>query len=167
VLALVPDHTPRQGASARRAAGRRAAPRSKARPRRPPPGARATRPAAWMAGGRRPSYRNGAARIPYARLPSHSGSHSGSSGGGGGFGGGSGGGGGGAPQGRWGCGRWGAALPRAAYAAIVVLPWAALLLLAGALWSRARGYVPPAAVSLPGARQCVGWRETIYCHPFA
>jgi hypothetical protein len=58
-------------------------------------------------------------------------------------------------------------LRRSAYAALVALPWLvlALLLLSHAYRGGRRQLTPPLA-DLPGAKQCVGWRETIFCHPF-
>jgi hypothetical protein len=106
------------------------------------------------AGGRRLAFRSGggAPRV-YARLPSHAGPQTtGSSGG-------------------------AKAAAAAAYAArelwarraraaLIALPWLALVLMASL---RSRRAEPPPALplDLPGARQCVGWRETIFCHPFA
>lgn len=81
----------------------------------------------------------------------------------------SGGGGGGALGGL--ASRWLAApdaLRRLVRVALVVLPWSALLLLVGVQSWRAHSSRPGLAQQgLPGARQCVGWRETYYCHPFA
>lgn len=119
-----------------------------------------------MAGSRRAPYRLGGARhhSGYARLPSHhSAPHLNGHGQNGYHYGGSGGGFGGAlarcltPD----------ALRRALCAALVVLPWSALLLLFGLHSWRARAGPGLPQANLPGARQCVGWRETYYCHPFA
>ncbi len=101
-------------------------------------------------GGRRAAYRTsgGGARHPYSRLPSH----------------------GGGPHGH-GSGAY-IRIPRDAVrkvlvATLVVLPWSVLLLLAAAhSWRGGRHAAMPAA-HLPGAKQCVGWRETYFCHPFA
>ncbi|GBF98544.1 pantothenate synthetase [Raphidocelis subcapitata] len=65
---------------------------------------------------------------------------------------------------------WRERLRRAPRAALVVVPWLALLLLLLSALARAwprQGAAPAARAGLPGARRCVGWRETFYCHPFA
>lgn len=58
-------------------------------------------------------------------------------------------------------------LRRSGYAAMIALPWLvlALLLLSHSFRGGRRQLTPPLA-DLPGAKQCVGWRETIFCHPF-
>lgn len=49
----------------------------------------------------------------------------------------------------------------------VVLPWLILaLLLVVHTWG-SHSKAPKVPVDLPGAKQCVGWRETYFCHPFA
>jgi len=58
-------------------------------------------------------------------------------------------------------------IKRSLCAAVVALPWLVLLLLfAGHSWRSKHGQLPVSLVNLPGAKQCVGWRETIFCHPF-
>ncbi|GBF93077.1 hypothetical protein Rsub_05688 [Raphidocelis subcapitata] len=55
---------------------------------------------------------------------------------------------------------------RRARASLIALPWLALLLVTSLRPRRVEApQIPP--LDLPGARQCVGWRETIFCHPFA
>ncbi|KIY92158.1 hypothetical protein MNEG_15805 [Monoraphidium neglectum] len=112
-----------------------------------------------MGGGRRLSFRNGGAR--YSRLPNHlaANGHCATNGGG-------------AaacdkpagalrawaarvPPGRWLCG------------AAVALPWLVLLLVGCMFLGRAQRQLPVPRADLPGAKQCVGWRETYFCHPFA
>ena len=103
-----------------------------------------------MAGSRRSSTRSGGGRLAYARLPSHSGG-SYSSGDADGI------------------AAWltRAVAVRALRGALVVLPWLALLLLVAAHSWRAHRHALLLPTDLPGAKQCVGWRETMFCHPFA
>jgi len=116
-----------------------------------------------MAGARRASYRtSGGGKLAYSRLPSHGGGGNWANGGGGANGNGSSGGG----------GFYAIRLSRDLWrkglcGALVVLPWSVLLLLF-ALHSWSSHRPPPLPeINLPGARQCLGWRETYFCHPFA
>jgi hypothetical protein len=105
------------------------------------------RVSAVMAGTRRSSQRSGGGRLPYARLPSYPGNGYSSGGTG--------------P-------RWSrAAMTRALCGALVVLPWTVLLLLVGLHSWHDHGHTSFIQAGLPGAKQCVGWRETYFCHPFA
>jgi hypothetical protein len=125
-----------------------------------------------MAGSRRASFRqSNGGRFAYTRLPTHGGGNSGGGGGAwtpprGGSGGGdrdrspSGGGAAAAAAAR-------DALRRSLRPALIGLPWAVLLLLAAAHSWRGRPAAALPELSLPGARACVGWRETYFCHPFA
>lgn len=57
-------------------------------------------------------------------------------------------------------------LARNACACVILFPWSALLALFGLQQYLWRGTVV-LPTDLPGARKCVGWRETYFCHPFA
>lgn len=51
---------------------------------------------------------------------------------------------------------------------VVLVPWLTLILLTVLLWrSRLHGGLPLAVRDIPGGRQCLGWKETFFCHPFA
>lgn len=53
-------------------------------------------------------------------------------------------------------------------ALLVVVPWLTLILLGVLLWRvRLHGNLPPVVQNIPGGRQCLGWKETFFCHPFA
>jgi hypothetical protein len=126
-----------------------------------------------MAGSRRASYRQSSTgRFAYTRLPAPNGSGGGwpplRPGGGGSPGGlgspGGSGGGGSCPFGAR-CTR--DAVRRAMWSALVVLPWTVLLLLLAVHSWRAHRAAPLPELGLPGARACIGWRETYFCHPFA
>ncbi|KIZ05690.1 hypothetical protein MNEG_2267 [Monoraphidium neglectum] len=58
-------------------------------------------------------------------------------------------------------------MTRALCGALVVLPWTVLLLLVGLHSWHDHGHTSFIQAGLPGAKQCVGWRETYFCHPFA
>jgi hypothetical protein len=51
---------------------------------------------------------------------------------------------------------------------LVLLPWFAFILLGALLWRvRLHSHLPPVVQEVPGGKQCLGWRQTYFCHPFA
>lgn len=51
---------------------------------------------------------------------------------------------------------------------LVLVPWITLVLLSVILWkAKLHGGFPPIVNEIPGGKQCVGWRQTYFCHPFA
>lgn len=51
---------------------------------------------------------------------------------------------------------------------LVLVPWLTLMLLSIALWrAKLHGGLPHIVNDIPGGKQCVGWRQTFFCHPFA
>jgi hypothetical protein len=60
--------------------------------------------------------------------------------------------------------------PRGGALYLLLLPWVALLLVGGAFSFWRGGHLqslPPIIQDVPGGKQCWGWRQTFFCHPFA
>lgn len=51
---------------------------------------------------------------------------------------------------------------------LVLVPWISLVLLTVLLWrAKLQGGFPLVVNDIPGGRQCTGWKQTYFCHPFA
>lgn len=51
---------------------------------------------------------------------------------------------------------------------LVLVPWFTLVLLTVLLWrSKLHSNLPMLVNDIPGGRQCTGWKQTFFCHPFA
>lgn len=50
---------------------------------------------------------------------------------------------------------------------VVLVPWLILILLTVLLWRSKLHSLPLVVRDIPGGRQCTGWRQTYFCHPFA
>lgn len=51
---------------------------------------------------------------------------------------------------------------------LLLVPWFMLILVAVLLWRvKLHSHLPPLVQDIPGGKQCLGWKSTFFCHPFA